>query len=113
MGSPSDPGLIPRLCDRIFERINQESDEQTTFKVEVSYMEIYNEKIFDLLGPKKYGFNLLGINYLIDFSCSKRALKVREHLLLGPMVDGNKKFLFEKMFIQFIYRLISFGCFIF
>jgi kinesin family protein 13 len=56
MGSSSEPGLIPRLCDRIFSRITQESSDQTTFKVEVSYMEIYNEKVHDLLDPKKFSF---------------------------------------------------------
>uniref|UniRef100_A0A914C1N4 Kinesin motor domain-containing protein n=1 Tax=Acrobeloides nanus TaxID=290746 RepID=A0A914C1N4_9BILA len=36
-------------------------------------MEIYNEKVRDLLDPK---------------SSNKRNLKVREHTILGPMVDG-------------------------
>jgi kinesin family protein 13 len=53
MGTPTDHGLIPRLCDRIFTRIGEQTDEQTTFKVEVSYMEIYNEKVHDLLDPRK------------------------------------------------------------
>lgn len=52
-GTAAEPGLIPRLCDRIFARIDEQTDEQTTFKVEVSYMEIYNEKVHDLLDPKK------------------------------------------------------------
>ncbi|KAI6210619.1 Kinesin-73 [Aphelenchoides besseyi] len=73
MGSSNDPGLIPRLCDRIFSRIDVESNEQTNFKVEISYIEIYNEKIYDLLDPR---------------SATKRPLKVREHAVLGPMVEG-------------------------
>uniref|UniRef100_A0A1I7SLJ5 Kinesin motor domain-containing protein n=1 Tax=Bursaphelenchus xylophilus TaxID=6326 RepID=A0A1I7SLJ5_BURXY len=73
MGTPTDPGLIPRLCDRIFEQIGEKTDEMTSFKVEVSYMEIYNEKVHDLLDPK---------------NSSKRPLKVREHKVLGPTVDG-------------------------
>ena len=40
--------------------------------VEVSYMEIYNEKVHDLLDPGQY----------------KHSLKVREHSVLGPYVDG-------------------------
>ncbi len=72
MGSPNDKGLIPRLCDAIFERIALNEDTNTCFKIEVSYMEIYNEKVHDLLDPKG----------------TKQNLKVREHNILGPYVDG-------------------------
>ncbi len=41
-------------------------------QVEVSYMEIYNEKVHDLLDPGPH----------------KQSLKVREHSVLGPYVDG-------------------------
>lgn len=53
MGSEDNKGLIPRLCDALFERINA-SGRQSDYKVEVSYMEIYNEKVHDLLDPKGY-----------------------------------------------------------
>ncbi|XP_055998502.1 kinesin-like protein KIF13B isoform X3 [Ostrea edulis] len=65
-------GIIPRLCDLMFDRIAQLRSDDTSFKVEVSYMEIYNEKVHDLLDPKG----------------SKQNLKVREHNILGPYVDG-------------------------
>ena len=51
MGSHDHPGLIPRLCNVLFERIESESQTGQSFKVEVSYMEIYNEKVRDLLDP--------------------------------------------------------------
>ncbi|XP_053210758.1 kinesin-like protein KIF13A [Panonychus citri] len=72
MGSSDSKGLIPRLCDSIFETIAANSDPNKSFKVEVSYMEIYNEKVHDLLDPK-------GV---------KQNLRVREHNILGPYVDG-------------------------
>ena len=77
MGSASNKGLIPRLCDGIFERMHASTaaDPNTTFKVEVSYMEIYNERVHDLLDPK-------GV---------KSNLRVREHNILGPYVDGLSK----------------------
>lgn len=53
MGSSDSPGIIPRLCTSLFDKIRTESNESTSFKVEVSYMEIYNEKVRDLLDPKK------------------------------------------------------------
>ncbi|XP_018544468.1 kinesin-like protein KIF13A isoform X7 [Lates calcarifer] len=72
MGNGEQPGLIPRLCCSLFERVHREANEAHTFKVEVSYMEIYNEKVRDLLDPKG----------------SRQSLKVREHKVLGPYVDG-------------------------
>lgn len=52
MGTADQPGLIPRLCSGLFERTQKEENEEQSFKVEVSYMEIYNEKVRDLLDPK-------------------------------------------------------------
>ena len=75
MGSGEHPGIIPRLCVSLFERIGGGEAGGLEAKVEVSYMEIYNEKVFDLL----------------DFTSNKSGLKVREHHLLGPYVDGLSK----------------------
>ncbi|XP_067139830.1 kinesin-like protein KIF13A isoform X3 [Centruroides vittatus] len=72
MGSEDNKGLIPRMCDALFERVAKECDTSLTHKVEVSYMEIYNEKVHDLLDPKG----------------TKQTLRVREHNILGPYVDG-------------------------
>ncbi|XP_077990731.1 kinesin-like protein KIF13A [Glandiceps talaboti] len=67
-----EKGLIPRLCDCLFDYIAKNEDITLQFKVEVSYMEIYNEKVRDLLDPKG----------------GKTNLKVREHKIYGPYVDG-------------------------
>uniref|UniRef100_A0A8C4X5F8 Kinesin family member 13Ba n=1 Tax=Erpetoichthys calabaricus TaxID=27687 RepID=A0A8C4X5F8_ERPCA len=72
MGPSDQPGLIPRLCSSLFQRTLQETEEKENFTVEVSYMEIYNEKVRDLLDPKG----------------GQHSLKVREHKVLGPYVDG-------------------------
>ncbi|XP_077366872.1 kinesin-like protein KIF13B isoform X2 [Festucalex cinctus] len=72
MGSAEQPGLIPRLCSSLFSRTTKEAREGESFTVEVSYMEIYNEKVRDLLDPKG----------------SRQTLRVREHNVLGPYVDG-------------------------
>ena len=50
-GKGEQKGIIPRLCESIFERIQNNSDPNKSYKVEVSYMEIYNEKVNDLLNP--------------------------------------------------------------
>lgn len=52
MGTREQKGIIPRLCDALFEGIEQFKKEDLVYKVEVSYMEIYNEKVHDLLDPK-------------------------------------------------------------
>ncbi|KAK7862050.1 hypothetical protein R5R35_011474 [Gryllus longicercus] len=72
MGSQDSKGIIPRLCDSLFDTIAKQQSSELTYKVEVSYMEIYNEKVHDLLDPK----------------ANKQSLKVREHNVLGPYVDG-------------------------
>ncbi|KAI1294184.1 Kinesin-like protein KIF13A [Halotydeus destructor] len=73
MGAPHEPGLIPRLCSGLFERIrSDEAEADSQVKLEVSYMEIYNEKVHDLLGQQQ----------------QPQPLKVREHSILGPYVDG-------------------------
>uniref|UniRef100_A0A8C1G9A9 Kinesin family member 13Ba n=1 Tax=Cyprinus carpio TaxID=7962 RepID=A0A8C1G9A9_CYPCA len=79
MGSADQPGLIPRLCSSLFERTIQHQREEESFTVEVSYMEIYNEKVRDLLDPKG----------------SRQALRVREHKVLGPYVDGLSRLAVE------------------
>lgn len=47
---PDSRGVIPRSIDRLFESIGA-ADENLQFQVQVSYYEIYCEKIRDLLNP--------------------------------------------------------------
>ncbi|KAI9267970.1 hypothetical protein BDA99DRAFT_558160 [Phascolomyces articulosus] len=70
MGYGEDYGITPRTCSELFERINNNQDPNVTYHVEVTYIEIYNEKVRDLLNPKNKG-----------------NLKVREHPSLGPYVE--------------------------
>ncbi|VDL77237.1 unnamed protein product [Nippostrongylus brasiliensis] len=81
MGTSEQPGIIPRLCNEVFRRIQETTCESLQYKVEVSYMEIYNERVRDLLDPKKRA-------QFYYFLSNKHHLKVREHKILGPMVDG-------------------------
>ena len=75
MGSRSDPGLIPRLCNELFSRIAEPTDKKVSYSVEVSYMEIYCERVRDLLNP----------------SSANKHLRVREHPIMGPYVEGLSK----------------------
>lgn len=53
MGTPDQPGLIPRTCEDLFQRIEeaQEESPNISYNVRVSYFEVYNEHVRDLLMP--------------------------------------------------------------
>jgi kinesin family protein 1 len=70
MGYGEDKGIIPKTCQELYDRITSNTDSNLKYRVEVSYIEIYNEKVRDLLNPKNKG-----------------NLKVREHPSTGPYVE--------------------------
>lgn len=53
MGTPDHPGLIPRTCQDLYERIEAAQNEtpNISYGVRVSYFEVYNEHVRDLLVP--------------------------------------------------------------
>ncbi|XP_037626214.1 kinesin-like protein KIF1A isoform X9 [Sebastes umbrosus] len=67
-------GIIPLLCEDLFTKFNDNADNSKSYSVEVSYMEIYCERVRDLLNPKNKG-----------------NLRVREHPLMGPYVEDLSK----------------------
>jgi hypothetical protein len=80
-------GIIPRMNNSLFDRIEVEKEKMTTqFLVTVSYFEIYNEVIFDLLDPtdrKKRA------------TINKGGLEIKEHPLLGVYVKGLQEIVVE------------------
>ena len=52
MGSNEHQGIIPRIVQDIFNHIYT-LDANLQFQIKVSYFEIYNEKVRDLLNPNK------------------------------------------------------------
>ncbi|KAI9743149.1 MAG: Kinesin [Claussenomyces sp. TS43310] len=53
MGTPDQPGLIPRTCEDLFERIDSNETPNISYNVRVSYFEVYNEHVRDLLVPRQ------------------------------------------------------------
>ncbi|CZR57188.1 related to KINESIN-LIKE PROTEIN KIF1C [Phialocephala subalpina] len=53
MGTPEHRGLIPRTCEDLFQRIAdaQNDTPNISYNVRVSYFEVYNEHVRDLLVP--------------------------------------------------------------
>ncbi|KAI9824202.1 MAG: kinesin-like protein Klp8 [Thelocarpon impressellum] len=75
MGYGDEAGVIPNICRDMFERIGElQRDSTLGCTVEVSYLEIYNERVRDLLNPS-----------------TKGNLKVREHPATGPYVEDLAK----------------------
>ncbi|KAF2088214.1 kinesin-domain-containing protein [Saccharata proteae CBS 121410] len=75
MGYGEEKGVIPKICMGMFERIDEvQKDSHLNCTVEVSYLEIYNERVRDLLNPS-----------------TKSNLKVREHPSTGPYVEDLAK----------------------
>nr|XP_046232280.1 kinesin-like protein KIF16B isoform X2 [Scatophagus argus] len=81
MGNPGDAGLIPRFCEGLFSRISEATRwDEASFRTEVSYLEIYNERVRDLLRRK---------------STQTYNLRVREHPKDGPYVEDLSKHLVQ------------------
>ncbi|KAI0134635.1 kinesin heavy chain [Xylariales sp. AK1849] len=75
MGYGKEHGIIPSICQDMFNRITaMQEDKNLKCTVEVSYLEIYNERVRDLLNPS-----------------TKGNLKVREHPSTGPYVEDLAK----------------------
>ena len=75
MGYGEQAGVIPKICRDMFTRITEvQSDPNLSCRVEVSYLEIYNERVRDLLNPS-----------------TKGNLRVREHPSTGPYVEDLAK----------------------
>ena len=78
VGYGANKGIVPISCEEIFKRINENKDPATHYEVEVSMLEIYNEKVQDLLVP-----------------INKRppsGLKIRESKALGVFVADLTKY---------------------
>ena len=79
-------GIIPRMNRNLFDRIEKDKNRRPTvqFLVTVSYFEIYNEIIFDLLDAsdrsKRRKNNQAGN--------SQAGLEIKEHPVLGVYVKG-------------------------
>ena len=76
-GTESEPGLIPRIMRALFDRIEAWDDDRDKFRVEISYLEIYNERGRDLLNSRADKF------------------RIREHPSNGPYVDGLSSYVFD------------------
>uniref|UniRef100_G3TYJ6 Kinesin-like protein n=1 Tax=Loxodonta africana TaxID=9785 RepID=G3TYJ6_LOXAF len=78
MGFSEEPGIIPRFCQDLFAQVAKKRTQEKAIKsnLEMSFFEVYNEKIHDLLVCK-------GEN-----GQRKQPLRLREHPISGPYVEA-------------------------
>lgn len=77
VGYGTNKGIVPISCEEIFKRIESNDNPNKEYQIQFSMLEIYNEKIQDLLIP---------INQR-----TTGGLKVREHKTLGVYVEDLTK----------------------
>eukprot|EP00916_Digyalum_oweni_P013872 GHVL01022692.1.p1 GENE.GHVL01022692.1~~GHVL01022692.1.p1 ORF type:complete len:1102 (+),score=155.04 GHVL01022692.1:257-3562(+) len=93
IGRSDDPGLIPRFCDNMFQKAIEMKGE-SELRVTMSYIEIYNERIHDLLIPQKQSVVLDVLQHpkLGTFIPNLTATAVVNYEEVGRLMDfGNKK----------------------
>ncbi|CAB1335516.1 unnamed protein product [Coregonus sp. 'balchen'] len=73
MGTLDSMGLTPRICQGLFRSDNTFPEGQNSSRVEISFLEIYNERVRDLLRGREQK--------------KKASLRVREHPKKGPYVQ--------------------------
>ena len=93
LGTQAERGLIPRLCEGLFKE-----EQLKGWNITMSFFEIYNEQVVDLLGDKPEepaaaeedkwtGVGLAPTRVMPVLN----ALRVREHAKLGVYVEGLAK----------------------
>ena len=88
MGTPSSPGLIPRITSNLFDSIHQFSTPEDTCTVHISYFEIYNEQVRDLLAANPQSF----ISAADSKTPTQGGLRVRERKDNSVFVEGLNEF---------------------
>ena len=83
-GKANQFGILPRTYGDIVARVAEKHGQDT--KCQISLLEVYNEKVVDLLAftHKDYNHHTLKSDHT-------RTLKIREHPVLGPYADGMRK----------------------
>ena len=72
-----------RICKALFDRLDEDPSQPN--KVEVSYYEIYNEQVYDLLSTPTVASSRMANGGV----AKEKGLRVREHKVLGPYIEGT------------------------
>ena len=78
VGYGANKGIVPISCDEIFKRIEENKEKDKVYEVQVSMLEIYNEKVQDLL--------------ILPNKRPSGGLRIRESKVMGIFVEGLTKY---------------------
>ncbi|KAL7704951.1 kinesin K39, partial [Lotmaria passim] len=91
-------GVTPRICLEIFARkASVEAEGHSRWSVELGYVEVYNERVSDLLGRRRKGAKAADEVYV----------EVREHPSRGVFLEGQR--LVEVKSLDDVVKLIELG----
>ncbi|KAF4521807.1 hypothetical protein B566_EDAN012464 [Ephemera danica] len=89
MGTDSSKGIVPLCMDYIFQAIDRLPDERL-FLLGVSFLEVYNEKIRDLLAPEKTDLKLHEtVEGVVKFDC-KNEMVSNPFEMMDFLEQGNQ-----------------------
>lgn len=88
MGDDQNPGVMVLAAKEIFKQIARHSDRD--FLLRVGYIEIYNEKIYDLLNKKNQDLKIHESNGMVHVNCEECIITSEEDLLQF-LCMGNKE----------------------
>lgn len=99
-----DMGIVPRAIKQVFKYIN-ENQSNISFKVSISFMQIYMEQITDLIpdieedGNSSQPIAMVFSNRNTNMRQVKNALNVREDAKTGIYIEGLKKIVIHKLIL--------------
>lgn len=84
-------GLLPRIIYYLFQNINNQKSDRVEFKLKISYLEIYQENISDLLNPDSTRFvQLRDIGSTIILDGLRKLIISSPEEALRYIIQGNK-----------------------
>ena len=84
-------GLLPRIIYYLFQNINNQKSDRVEFKLKISYLEIYQENISDLLNPDSSRFvQLRDIGSSIILDGLRKLIISSPEEALRYIIQGNK-----------------------
>eukprot|EP00667_Euglena_gracilis_P015748 EG_transcript_16393 len=91
-GTAAEPGIVPRLAAAVFEQLEEQlrGNRIGMYHVHLSFLEIYNERVYDLLAPEPAKARGRPSDPAKGRPAAEagRGLRVRHHPLRGSFVEG-------------------------
>ncbi|KAI3646645.1 hypothetical protein MP228_009573 [Amoeboaphelidium protococcarum] len=108
-GTSLNPGIVPRVSQDLMQKIYdiRQKDPKSVITLHLTFMEIYNEKVRDLLFDQGSSTSSTSANDGNNDRHKKKGFKIREHPKTGPYVEGLTKVKVDSL--QKLMELINSG----